>query len=114
MNKKEILRVERTVAKWQKIAELGHITISNYFADEESDNIAEVVTAWEYHQAAIIWYNPNVIDLTQDELDHAAAHEISHIIVAPMSDFLPEEHHKIEEFVVEGIARALIKLSKKD
>lgn len=108
MNKKEILRVERTVNRWKTMMDLGHITIGNYYSDEESENIAEVVTSWEYRQAAIIWFGKNVIELNQQELDLATVHELSHIIVSPMSDHLPDEHHKLEEFVVESIARAIM------
>lgn len=108
MNKKEVQRIERTVAKWQTAMNLGHITISNYFADEETDSVAEVVTAWEYLQAGIIWYAPNVVQLNQDELDEAVFHELGHIMVGPMSDFLPEAHSKLEEFVVQSIAKALM------
>lgn len=107
MNKKEIQRVERTVERWQTTMDLGHFTIGTYFSDEESENIAEVVTSWEYRQAAIIWFSKNVKELSDEELDDAAIHELSHIIVAPMSDHLPEEHHKLEEFVVESIAKAI-------
>lgn len=87
---------------------LGFVTVSNYFADEESENIAEVVTSWEYRQAAIIWYTSNVSQLDQKGLDEAAVHELSHILVAPMSDHLPAEHYRLEEFVVESIARAIL------
>lgn len=108
MNKKEILRVERTVAKWQTIMDLGYMTIANYFSDEEAEQSAEIVTSWEYRQAAIIWYSENIRGIEQDELDQIAIHELGHIVVAPMSDYLPEEHRKLEEFVVEGIAKAIL------
>jgi len=100
--------IEKTVARWQAVMDLGFITVSNYFSDEEVPQTAEVVTNWEYREAAIVWYTNNCKDLTQDELDSAAVHELGHIIVAPMSDHLPNKHHKLEEFVVESIARAII------
>jgi hypothetical protein len=108
MNKKEIQRVERTVSRWQTVMGLGGVTLSNYFSDEESSSIAEVVTAWEYQQAGIIWFSQNVIELSQQELDEAAVHELGHILVAPMSDHLPEEHHKLEEFTVTAITKAIL------
>lgn len=101
-------RVERTVKKWQTVMDLGFISIYNHFSDTESKNIAEVVTSWEYREAAIVWYNNQIRTLSQDELDSAAVHELGHIIVAPMSDHLPNKHHKLEEFVVESIAKAIM------
>lgn len=88
--------------------DLGFISIYNHFSDSESKNIAEVVTNWEYREAAIVWYNNQIRTLSQDELDSAAVHELGHIIVAPMSDHLPNKHHKLEEFVVESIAKAIM------
>ena len=88
--------------------DLGFISIYNHFSDLESKNIAEVVTNWEYREAGIVWYNQQVRDLSQEELDAAAVHELGHIIVAPMSDHLPARHHKLEEFVVESIAKAIM------
>lgn len=100
--------IEKTVKRWQAIMDLGFITVHNYFSDEEVEQTAEVVTSWEYREAAIVWYNIHAKELTQDELDAAAVHELGHIIVAPMSDFLPKKHQKLEEFVVESIAKAIL------
>lgn len=100
--------IEKTVSHWQTIMDLGFITVKNYFSDEEVEHTAEVVTNWEYREAAIVWYTMHAKDLTQNELDAAAVHELGHILVAPMSDHLPGKHHKLEEFVVESIARAII------
>lgn len=101
-------RVERTVAKWQTVMDLGFFAIDNYFSDIESKNIAEVITSWEYREAAIIWYNHHIKTMSQDELNEAAVHELGHIIVAPMSDHLPSKHIKLEEFVVSSITKAII------
>lgn len=87
--------------------DLGFVSIQNYFSDKEPPQTAEVITNWEYREAAIIWY-PKAAELTQDELDQCAVHELGHIIVAPMSDYLLVKHHKLEEFVCESIARAII------
>lgn len=111
MNNKEKKNIERTVSRWQTAMDLGFVTVRNFFSDEEVPQTAEVVTNWEYREAAIIWYTKNCQDLTQEEIDSAAVHELGHIIVAPMSDYLPNKHHKLEEFVVESIARAIISIS---
>ena len=108
MNNREKKNIERTVAKWQTAMNLGGTAIHNFFSDEEVENTAEVITSWEYHEAAIIWYTKNCEQLTQEELDEAAVHELGHILVAPMSDHLPDEHHKLEEFVVSSITKAIM------
>lgn len=100
--------IEKTVSRWQTAMDLGFVTVHNFFSDEEVPQTAEVVTNWEYREAAIIWYTANCKDLTQGELDSAAVHELGHIIVAPMSDYLPAKQSKLEEFVVESIAKAII------
>jgi hypothetical protein len=107
MNNKEKRNIERTVSRWQTAMNLGFITVENYFSDEDPMQIAEVITNWEYREAAIVWY-AKASGLTQDELDQCAVHELGHIIVAPMSDHLPNKHHKLEEFVVESIAKAIM------
>lgn len=101
-------RVERTVKRWQTVMDLGFVSIYNYFSDEESKNIAEVMTNWEYREAGIVWYNQHIRKLAQEQLDEVVVHELGHIIVAPMSDHLPNKHHKLEEFVVESITKAII------
>jgi len=88
--------------------DLGFVSIYNYFSDEESKNIAEVMTNWEYREAGIVWYNQHIRKISQEHLDETVVHELGHIIVAPMSDHLPNKHHKLEEFVVESITKAII------
>jgi hypothetical protein len=104
--------IEKTVARWQTVMDLGFITVKNYFSDEAPEHTAEVITNWEYREAAIIWYQ-SAAELTQDELDEAAIHELGHILVAPMSDHLPSKHHKLEEFCVQSIARAILGVHRK-
>lgn len=99
--------IEKTVKRWQTVMDLGFVTVHNFFSDEDPEQTAEVVTNWEYREAAIVWY-AKARDLTQDELDAAAVHELGHVIVAPMSDYLPKKHLKLEEFVVESIAKAIL------
>jgi len=108
MNNREKRNIERTVTRWQTAMNLGGTAIRNFFSDEEVEQTAEVVTSWEYHEAAIIWYTKNCEDLTQEELDEAAVHELGHILVAPMSDHLPDEHHRLEEFTVTAITKAIM------
>lgn len=100
--------IEKTVNRWQTAMNLGFITVHNYFSDEEVEQTAEVITSWEYREAAIIWYNTHAKQLTQEEIDECAIHELGHIIVAPMSDHLPNKHRKLEEFVVTSIAKAIM------
>lgn len=99
--------IEKTVRRWQTVMDLGFVTVHNFFSDEDPEQTAEVVTNWEYREAAIVWY-AKARDLTQDELDAAAVHELGHVLVAPMSDYLPKKHLKLEEFVVESIAKAIL------
>ena len=111
MNNREKKNIERTVNRWQSAMDLGFVTVQNYFNDEESIATAEIITNWEYREAAIVWNTPNLQGLTQKDLDEVAIHELGHIIVAPMSDYLPNKHRKLEEFVVQGITRAIINIS---
>ena len=99
--------IEKTVARWQTAMDLGFITIHNHFSDEDPAQTAEVITNWEYREAMIIWY-AKANDLTKDELDEVTVHELSHILVAPMSDHLPAKHIKLEEFVVSSITKAIL------
>jgi hypothetical protein len=108
MNNKEKKNIERTVSRWQTVMELGFISITNHYSDEEVVQTAEVITNWEYREAAIVWYTKNCEDLTQEELDECAVHELGHIIVSPMSDHLPDKHYRLEEFVVSSLTRAII------
>ena len=108
MNNREKKNIERTVSRWQTAMNLGNVTVHNFFSDEEVPQTAEVVTSWEYQEAAIVWYTKNCEELTQQELDEAAVHELGHILVAPMSDHLPNKHHKLEEFVVTSIMKAIM------
>lgn len=108
MNNKEKKNIERTVTRWQTIMNLGFISIENHFSDLEVEQAAEVITSWEYREAAIVWYTKNCENATQKEIDETAVHELSHILVAPMSDHLPNKHSKLEEFVVSSITNAIL------
>jgi len=107
MNNKEKRNIERTVTRWQTAMDLGFISIQNFFSDEDPAHTAEVITSWEYREAGIIWY-AKASGMTQEEIDEVAIHELSHILVAPMSDHLPAKHHKLEEFVVSSITKAIL------
>lgn len=113
MNEKQKRNIERTVSKFETALGLGFVAIQNTFSDEEVEHTAEVITNWEYREAAIIWYTKNCENLTQEELEEVVIHELGHIIVAPMSDHLPKKHRKLEEFVVSSITRAIINSRKK-
>jgi len=101
--------IGRRVEFWRGTMDLGFIAVHNFFSDEEVPQTAEVLTNWEYREAAIIWYRSNCENLSPAEIDEVVVHELSHVLVAPMSDHLPNKHHKLEEFVVESISRAIIK-----
>ena len=107
MNNKEKRNIERTVTRWQTAMDLGFITVHNFFSDEDPEQSAEVLTNWEYREAAIVWY-AKANGMTQEEIDEVVVHELGHIIVAPMSDHLPNKHHKLEEFVVSSLTKAIL------
>jgi len=107
MNNREKLRIERRVHHWQAVMDLGFITVHNFFSDEDPEQTAEVLTNWEYREAAIVWY-AKANGMTQEEVDEVVVHELGHVIVAPMSDHLPNKHHKLEEFVVSSLTKAIM------
>lgn len=105
-------RIQSSVDYWQYQMDLDSVKINNLFYKSKSDDIARVEPTWEYRRATIQWFMRNTIELDQSELDEAVTHELTHIIVAPMADFLPEEHIKLEEFVVEGLSRIILKIKR--
>jgi hypothetical protein len=108
MKPKEIVK---SVKYWQDMMHINFVKIENTFSLEENENIAEVETNWEYREANITWYVKNC-DIPDEDMHATITHELSHIIVAPMSDFLPSKHKKLEEFVVESISRAIMNIKK--
>lgn len=102
--------------RWQRIMDLSHFLIKHEFVNEVSEEnpetIAEATTQWQYRESTITWYLPNARELESDALEDTVVHELVHVALAPIQDFVPNKHEKLSEYVTEGIARALLSASR--
>ena len=104
-------KIETLTRHWQRLADLGWLTIKNVFSEDPSpdpQDIAWTTTDWEYRRTEITWYLPRVAELELQELEETVVHELAHALVAPMEENLTEKHRKVCEFAVESVARALL------
>lgn len=84
----------------------------NTLPDEPNQGIvAETKSAWEYRQASIIWYVPNVCTIDDEELERIALHEFIHVLIAPMEARVSDKFHKEREYAVQCLTDAILKLA---
>ena len=114
MERNEQLKAEilDTAHQWQRLMDLGWVTVNhtfvNGFKDDEPDVCADTEAYWEYRQARMRWYLASISRLTKEELDATVAHEYGHLLVAPIERHVKSGYDEQCEFAVESIARALI------
>lgn len=106
---------------WEKI----DIIYSEEAKETNVDCCADCSVSWEYKQAAITFYVPLLMDQPDERLEYFVVHEISHILVAEMREFGPDQNKeenwtgdawakamKHEERTVTSLAQALIWTNK--
>lgn len=111
------LEAELGLSGWWDIA---HHFVEGLDGDTELDKDGKVTvyktcaattTTWEYRSAKITWYLSTVCRIDDDELEWTAVHEYVHVLMAPLATLVPPKdlHGKLEEFVTESLARAIMR-----
>lgn len=105
-------RVQKYIDRWFIPMGLGWFKVDMVWdraTKEDAPSVAaEVYTQWQYRQASVHWYLPNLATVKDDELDDIVVHEFTHILINPLtlidkSEDLPMQH----EYATETIARAI-------
>lgn len=109
MNRFERLQKEiiDTTEHYQELMGLGNFTIRHTFDTTQlSEVLAECEPMWEYHSADIRWYLKGHEDM---DVPNTAVHELTHVLLAPLQDFVPKKHHKLSEWVTEAVTKAILR-----
>lgn len=107
-------RVEKHAKPLQSEMGIDWVDINHRYLDGLKDNDASIVAEadpiWEYRTATVKWYLPALVRLDEKEVEHTIAHEYIHVMMAPIESKIPDKHAELKEFVVEGLAKAIISL----
>jgi enoyl reductase-like protein len=105
-------RIERAAEKWVKVLGIEHLSILHKRLDsadvDDADAVAFTRTTWQYESASIHWHVPKVCCYTDDELDWVMVHELCHVLLDPMEQYVKDVHLKDREFAVTRVAKAVL------
>lgn len=73
--------------------------------------IARSRPQWEYMRGTITFNMPEIVTVTDDELDQVMVHELLHFVVAEMSE--PDDDGKHEERVVTALTLIIVRTGKR-
>lgn len=94
-----------------RVAQVTHRR-ADILPDEPNQGIvAETKVSWEYRQASIIWYVPNVCTIDDAELERIVVHEFVHVLIAPMEARVPDKFVKEREFAVQCLTDAILNVA---
>jgi hypothetical protein len=104
-------KFRRFVGKWAEIFKLADWKLTYKFRQEPSHNLAECCPDAENKQAEVYLFREWDIEPTSSTLDEIAAHEVLHVLFAPLmrlagERFVTEKELEIEEH---NIIRVLLK-----
>lgn len=111
-------RVEQATKAWGH--RLGITNVTHRRIDTVADHpyegvVAETKGAWEYRQASILWYVPNVCTVDDPELERIVVHEFCHVLMAPMESLVTlQKHYKTCEYAVQRVADAILRSANWD
>lgn len=76
--------------------------------DDRDITLFDVSVLWEYKQATISCYLPDLVDIKDSDLENHFVHEMCHILVAEMQAPTTPEYIKHVERVVTTMAEAFV------
>lgn len=106
-------RVLVATAKWEALLGLDYLSIYHRRIDALADEphqsiIAETKAQWQYKQASILWYVPNVATIEDDQLEGVVIHEFCHVLLASMECLItPTKHREACEYAIQNVADAI-------
>lgn len=109
--KEQKKRVQKCVDKWFKTLGLGwyevDIVWSRTIDTTSPDCVGRATTSWQYRQAEVVFFLPNVENLSNEKIESIVVHEFTHILTSAISIYIPEGHEQNNEYATECVARAL-------
>ena len=110
-------KVRASVATWRDRLGLQdyliHIDYVRGICEEVPERAAITNVFWVYRDAYITFYLEQMLN-SYKSIDEIVAHELTHILLAPISCNLEEGYEQQNEFVTENIAQLFIKKHKEE
>lgn len=106
-------RVQRYLDKWMP-AGFGWWRIEtvwergNHESCDTQDTAAQCTEQWEYRDGRITFFLGKIKDLTEEYLEEAVVHELSHLLIGSIRDYSTPTERQLTEFAVTSVARALL------
>ena len=109
-------RIEVFCSKWDKLMDMGWLSIKDTFnpnySEDEKYIVAETEVDWEYRAGVRDWRLPRVCAIADDTLEAVVVHENVHLLIASMESLIKPSDSKMCEFAVESIARAILSVHR--
>lgn len=90
---------------WRRV----HLAFSDDVKAGSPECVGEARVSWEYQEATITFYLPNVVGLDDEDLEYAFVHECQHVLVHEMRwQDADTDNIRHEERVCTTLARAFV------
>ena len=106
-------RAEAVFEKWSRTLGLGWWDVKAFYHRESPPRdgnyfspVMCVECEWRYLLASIHIYVPEIVNMSDDDLEESILHEIAHIFVSELRGQTPDDHLNHEERVVTWMARS--------
>lgn len=116
-------RIDKYMTKWQGPMGLRWFKITTFYERAErqkhpTTGATTTMDRWQYHDFDIVWYLPQLTDLSDENLEEIVVHELCHVLLAPIS-FVAEGEHSddaanIMEMVTTMTQKALMWVREED
>lgn len=104
-------KIEKLVIRWRDRLGLNSYRLHQEWRrnepTEDQNTGAMTKMRWEYLEADFIWYMPNLVSLTDNELEEVVVHEFCHILLAPLMHEDTEHGRMVYERVTTTVQRAI-------
>ncbi len=109
-------------ALWTRVSTIFHVLLdqlnmswcdvtlfrSDSLRTDDTGCAADTETEWKYRSARVVVYLPTIAHFNDSDIRTVLAHELVHILVAPMESKVPARHTDLCELAVENVARSLV------
>ena len=106
-------RIKTHLKHWRTILGLDSWTIRfEYHETRYEDNPARQADtdgSWQYQDATIRFFLPNIAEVDDDEVREIVVHELCHLLLDPIAHNIYRKEHEKIEFVTTQLSRAFLR-----
>lgn len=107
-------RVEKYIDKWHRTMGLAWFHIEFIWDREHKTNspntVAETNSYWQYKDATITWYLPQIEGMNDERLENVVVHEFCHVLLSGLAQWIDDnpQADQLNEYTTVLVANALL------